>query len=87
MRSCNYRGLPRPLCLILHHLHKHLHHIGQAKLFLSRSLMLPERVELASSDLVALDRIRLDVECTYVIDETARASGGNSIGLLGMSRI
>ena len=72
------------------HFHKHGDHVGEAKLFLSRSLVLPERVQLARSDLVALDCVRLGEIGQYVADDILRdliARGLSGLRCRGQGRL
>jgi hypothetical protein len=48
---------------------EHLFHIGKAEL---AGAMLPQRVQLAGSDLIALDRVRLGMMGAHVLDEATR---------------
>ena len=58
----------RPSCVI-HRLHKHLLHVGEARL---SDIVLPEGVQLPRGDLVLLDPVCLDAVRAHVFDEAAR---------------
>jgi hypothetical protein len=50
-------------------------HVMHAQPVLARSLKGLERVKLARSDLIALDRIRLNVKSAHVFDKGSRYGG------------